>query len=146
MSYKQNITIFFDDCDPGGIVFFGNYYRITHRVFEDFIRSLEIPWEHWFKNPKWAVPLRKAQAEYLQPLWAGKTFTVEVGLTKIGESSLTVEFKISNQEKVLCSRVETTHVFIDPKKGRKIKIPTDIRKKLLPSLQKTTAKSTLKKS
>lgn len=145
MSYQQNITIFFDDCDPGGIVFYGNYYRLTHRVFEDFVRSLEIPWKDWFNNPKWAVPLRKSQAEYLKPLWAGQTYAVHVALLKIGESSVTVEFKILDHDKNLCSRVETTHVFIDPKKGRKIKIPAELKKKLLPSLRKNSS-STLKKA
>jgi acyl-CoA thioester hydrolase/1,4-dihydroxy-2-naphthoyl-CoA hydrolase len=130
LAYQQNITIYFDECDPGGIVFFGNYYRLAHRVFEDFIRSLEIPWEHWFKNPDWVVPLRKSQAEYLRPLFAGHTYVVEVKVQRVGESSASFEFSIFDEEGGLCSRVETTHVFADPKKKAKIKIPADIRKKL----------------
>ncbi len=144
MAYQQKITIYFDDCDPGGIVFFGNYYKLAHKVFEDYVRSLEIPWEHWFKNPKWVVPLRKSQAEYFQPLWAGQNYTFTVGIVKIGESSVTFEFKITNSQNALCSRLETTHVFVDPKKGRKMKVPADIKKRLQAQAVANKSKATTK--
>lgn len=130
MAYEQKIHIPFDEGDPGGIVFFGNYYRITHRVFEEYLRSLNIPWEAWFKNPKWAVPLRKSQADYLAPLFPGQAYTVSLQISRLGESSVSFEFQIFNEDQVLCSRVETTHVFIDPKRKRKMKIPAPLKKKL----------------
>lgn len=130
MKFETTIKVYFDECDSAGVVFFANYYRIAHRCLEDYLKEMRIPWTFWFANPDWIVPLRKSQAEYLQPLFAGQSYNVTIAMSRMGESSITFAFEILTEENEVCARLETTHVFVDKKKKRKIKIPQTLRTKL----------------
>ncbi len=121
------MRIAFDECDSQGVVFFAAYFRLAHRVLEEFLPEVGIAWSDWFASPAYAVPIRKAQAEYFQPLNVGDSYTVGVQVGPLRESSVQIYFDFLDEDGNLCARVETIHVFVDKKKKRKTKIPNPIR-------------------
>lgn len=130
--YKGSpLRIPFDTCDPGGIVFFGNYFHLAHRAFEDFLLSRDIPWKDWFASKEWAVPLRHAEADYLKPLFGGQTYAFEVELLRMGESSLQIQVSFFDAQGQTCSRIRTTHVFVGLPQMTKRPIPEPLRSKLI---------------
>src|SRR5690606_38920793 len=84
--------IHFDDCDPAGIIFFGNYYRLAHRALEQFCQATPIGWEGWFRRPGVAAPLVHSEANYHQPVRSGSVIWIHVGVDRVGDSSITMKF------------------------------------------------------
>ncbi len=129
----------FADADPAGIVFFGQYAKYHHTVFERWIvERLNLDYAEWFLSGQIAVPLRSMQQEFLSPVQPGQTLSATLVLKKVGQSSITIGSEIfgpgPDQSRVLCARTETVHVFIDPKSGKKMNIPDSLRPLLVSHL------------
>lgn len=125
--------IHFDDCDPAGIVFFGNYYKLAHRALEQFCSSSSLGWEGWFRRPGVGVPLKHSEANYHAPIRSGSIIWIHVGIERMGTTSLTVKFDFrtgKDMSSELLAEVQTVHVFIDIKEKKPIPIPEDIRRAL----------------
>ena len=128
--FKSRLKMRFRNADPAGIMFFGNILGISHDVFEDFIQSLELDWNEWFKSEQYGCPIRHTEVDYLAPLFPGQEYTVEVKVSKISGSSFNTHYEFKNQNNKLCARVQMVHVFIDPKTMKKIPFPEKFRLKL----------------
>jgi 1,4-dihydroxy-2-naphthoyl-CoA hydrolase len=123
-------TVAFDEADGEGVVFFGNYFRLAHRALEQFIPQLGIPWEEWFKNEEWAVPLRHVECDYLQPLRPGDEFTAHIHVSNVGESSVRFTYELRNAEGKPTAHLTTAHVFVARKTFKKAEIPQSVRERL----------------
>jgi acyl-CoA thioesterase FadM len=111
--------------DAAGIVFFGHVFTLAHQVFEHFvIHQLECPWSFWFQNGEWVVPIKQSEAQYLQPLHAGKDCQIELIVTTLTTSSFTLNSTFYQQN--LCCIVKTVHVFCHPLTKQKTPIPPSI--------------------
>ncbi len=130
-TYKKKIL--FADCDPGGIMFFANYFKSMHEAFENFMAS-ENYFDDYFKNKNFAYLLINAEAKYHLPLQAGNEITIELSVTKIRESSFEIfyEFKLN---KKLAAKGNTVHVCIDVKNLKKTKLPESLREILTKHLR-----------
>lgn len=121
----------FDESDGEGIVFFGNYFRLAHRALEQWLpEQRQIPWEEWFKNPEFGVPLRHVEADYLSPLLPGQEFEIEIQIAEIGSSSVHFNYEFRDLKGKALSQLKTSHVFVSRKDGRKIELPPNIRDRL----------------
>ncbi len=124
------VQIFFDEADGEGIVFFGNYFRIAHRAFEQYISLIGISWQEWFKHPELGVPLRHVEADYLSPLRPGDLIEIDIRVAEVTESSVRFTYDFRDLQGRPTSRLATTHVFADRKTFKKMAIPDDFRKRL----------------
>ncbi len=124
--YKTEIFVHFDETDAGGIVFFGNYFKLAHRVIEKFLSESEVGWAIWFRSPDYGVPLRHVEADYLKALRAGNTYKAELCVLKLGDSSVTFQCELSSSEGQH-ALIRTTHVFFDTKLRQKRAVPDSIR-------------------
>ncbi len=122
--------VHFDDADPGGIVFFANYLKFAHRALEQALPQAGIPWEKWFTVREYAVPLRHVEADYLKPIRPGTMIDVEQKVLKLGNTSVTFESLLKNDQGEICAVITHTHVFIDVKTKSSTNIPEDIRQVL----------------
>lgn len=129
MGFEIRKRIYFDEGDPGGIVFFANYLTWAHRAIEEFVESIGIPWKAWYESKEYGVPLRHVEVEYLSPLFPGTELRLCVDVKKVGNSSVVFQVSFFRGEKE-CGRVQTTHVFIDLKEKKKRPIPDLIRDQL----------------
>jgi YbgC/YbaW family acyl-CoA thioester hydrolase len=123
-------TVNFDEADGEGIVFFGNYFRLAHRALEQYLAQIGFPWEEWFKNQEFGVPLRHVEADYLRPLRPGDTFFAAVKVAEIGESSVTFDYEFQDPSGKSLAKLKTAHVFASRADFRKIPIPASIRSRL----------------
>jgi len=127
-SFSISRRIQFSEADPAGISFFANVYRWHHEAYEAFVTDhLRIEYGKWFLSTDVAVPIRKSEAEYFGPFHPGRTARIDFYISKLGSSSFTAESKIYNEKSVLCSTVQTVHVFMDAKSGTKLEIPAEFR-------------------
>jgi YbgC/YbaW family acyl-CoA thioester hydrolase len=123
-------TVNFDEADGEGIVFFGNYFRLAHRALEQYLAQIGFPWEEWFKNKEFGVPLRHVEADYLRPLRPGDTFLAVIKVAEIGESSVSFDYEFQDQAGKPLAKLKTAHVFASRADFRKISIPENIRARL----------------
>lgn len=120
--FRYPCQIPFHLTDTAGILFFGHIFTLAHQAFEHFvIHQLECPWSEWFQNSEWIVPIKKTEAQFHYPLYAGQVSQVEIFIQSISTSSFTSVTTFYQQE--LCSEVKTVHVFCNAKNLQKIPIP-----------------------
>ncbi|MFI0435598.1 MAG: acyl-CoA thioesterase [Parachlamydiaceae bacterium] len=128
--FSHSFFISFHLADPGGILFFGHAFSLTHQAFELFVvHALEYSWNDWFEHPDWIVPIRHTEADYVHPIKAGRDCAIEVAVTSLSNSSFTLRSTL--HQSTLCCTVKTVHLFLDRKTGKKIDIPSHLRDKLL---------------
>lgn len=125
--YTIEIFAHFDEGDPGGILFFPNYFRMSERAFELGLVKNGIEWAEWFDHPEWGVPLRHVEAEFHGPIKPGQQCKIRQGTSKVGDSSVTLRTEIHNAKGELCTVVHTTHVFVSRPEFKKRAIPDRLR-------------------
>jgi acyl-CoA thioester hydrolase/1,4-dihydroxy-2-naphthoyl-CoA hydrolase len=129
-AYRYHCFVPFHLADPAGVLFFGNAFTLVHQAFEHFVlHQLTCPWNSWFQNPEWIVPIRHAEAQYLQPIHAGQECQIELTMSSLSHSSFTLASTIHQHG--ICCVIKTVHVFCNRKTKQKMAIPSS----LLSSLQ-----------
>jgi acyl-CoA thioester hydrolase/1,4-dihydroxy-2-naphthoyl-CoA hydrolase len=122
-TYKQRINFY--DCDPAGIMFYGNAYRLCHSAYEKMIEEA-VPEENYWNNSVYFVPIIKSEASYHKPFLSGETAVVELQVTVLKSSSFELTYTCLNNMGEICINVKTVHVFVDKKSNQKIAIPGNI--------------------
>lgn len=128
------IKIPFHLCDPAKILFFGSLYEIYHQFLEDHISDLGIKWEDWFQGEA-GSPIRGLQTSYDRPLKYGKTYTAELKVEKIGETTVTFLFQMLGETQKVHAKTQVTHCFVDPIKRKKVNVPKPIKEALTKHLE-----------
>lgn len=129
-SYHTTLFIPFHLSDQAGVVFFAHELTLFHMAYERFIEEkLSIPWQTWFQNEEWFVPLKHLHCDYLHPLFAGKECEVEISLISISSSSFTLSSTLS-QNGIRCCHIESVHVFCQKSSSQKRAIPEFLNQKL----------------
>lgn len=95
-SNTRTVRIEWGDCDPAGIIFFPNYFRIfdhsTAMLFEAVLGMTKL---EMFKNLEFTGwPLVRTQAKFIKPTRFGDDVTV-ISTVTFGRSSFEVEHKLS---------------------------------------------------
>ena len=122
-TFKQRINFY--DCDPAGIMFYGNVYRLCHSAYEKMIEE-SIPDEEYWNNSLYIVPIIKSEASYHKPFLAGETAVVELQVTVLKSSSFELSYTCLNTKGEVCVKVKTVHVFVNKKSSEKIVMPGSI--------------------
>jgi acyl-CoA thioester hydrolase/1,4-dihydroxy-2-naphthoyl-CoA hydrolase len=122
--YSKDILIPFHCLDGAGIIFFGHVFTLAHQIFETFvIEGLECPWQNWFQNPDWIVPIKSAEASFQAPIRGGEICKIELHVPEMRNSSFSLAYQLI-QKQQLCCTVKTVHVFCDRQTQKKCSIPS----------------------
>lgn len=121
---KKKINFY--DCDPAGILFYGNIFFFCHSTYEELIESFNLKEEYWLSN-KFVVPIFHSSADYLKPIKCGDDLTIELVVTELRNSSFELSYRCNNQLGELCAFVKTIHVFLDKNTWKKLKLIPEIK-------------------
>ena len=127
ISLKKKINFY--DCDPAGILFYGNIFFICHSAYEELVSSFKLDTDYW-QNNDFIVPIIKSSADYLKPLKNGDTVTIEVTVTNLRASSFELSYNCLNHDGELYATIKTVHVFLDKKSWKKKELLSEIKKGL----------------
>lgn len=127
--FDKEIKINFYDCDPAGILFYGNLFKYAHKVYEEFVQSFNMEYSY-FENDKFIVPIIHTEGNYSIPMKPGDIVKVSLHVSQIRSSSFELTYKFINAESNICSDVKTVHVFVEKDTFEKTSIPKDILKNL----------------
>lgn len=123
MKFITRRRINFFDCDPAGIMFYGNAFFLAHSAYEEMLSSLELN-DYW-NNDEYIVPIIKADTQYLNPLRAGDEVEIEVTVSQLKERSFELSYTCRNSSGTEAFITTTVHIFTN-KEFEKIKIPEEV--------------------
>ena len=121
---KQKINFY--DCDPAGILFYGNIFFFCHSAYEELIASFKFETNYW-QNEYFVTPIINTNAEYIKPFKYGDSVNVELVVTDLRNSSFELSYKCLNQSNEVCALVKTVHVFVDKKSWKKVELIPEIK-------------------
>jgi len=123
ISLRRRINFY--DCDPAGILFYANIFRMCHSAYEKLVATFELKKDYW-SNDDFAVPIIKSTADYVKPFKSGDEINILVSVSDLRESSFELTYKCTNQFNDLCAEVKTVHVFVDKKSWKKANLLPEI--------------------
>ena len=127
LTFEKTVMIRFEDADPAGVVFYPRAIALAHGVVEDMIRQSALGWAGWFASAAHAAPLRRAEAEFSQPMRPGESFTARAVVEKLGETSVTFGVGFYASDGARAAQVTTVHVLISKATGRLVPLTPEIR-------------------
>lgn len=133
---KYDISVKMYDTDMAGIIYFASQFRFAHDAFERFMQDNGASIRQLFLHEPYIFVIVNANSDYLAPLQIGDDLEVDLYISKIGRSSVTVGYDIYKKENgQLVGRVSTTHVCLDKASRQSQEIPLAIKDKLIANLR-----------
>ncbi len=126
-TFKINRLVRHGHTDPAGIVYYPRYYEMINDTIEDFFAViLNRPFAHMHMNEKRGIPLVSMETQFIAPSYCGDTLTFELGLARLGTSSITFDISAScGTEERLAARLTMIHT--DLKSMKSIPFDDDLR-------------------
>lgn len=120
----------FYDCDPAGIIFFANIFKMAHSAYEEMLKNFKLA-ENYFSSEEFVIPIIKSEAEFIKTISFGDTLRIMLHATQVKNSSFELTYEFRNMEQLTVARVKTVHVFVRKENFEKTDLPEDLRKKLV---------------
>ncbi|WP_137287681.1 acyl-CoA thioesterase [Halorussus salinisoli] len=103
----------FEEADPQGVVFFGNYFTYQDETLYEYLREIGYPNER-LQSEGWDVHVVHAEMDFKGSARFEDTISNSLTVTEIGESSITVEYSVRSSESGdLLASGEVVYVAVD---------------------------------
>ncbi|MBN1300821.1 MAG: acyl-CoA thioesterase [Melioribacteraceae bacterium] len=122
--YKSKIK--FSECDPAGVVFFANVFKMAHDAYEEFIVEADLGW-NLFSDEEVIFPVVSAEAKYFQPLKLHDEVRIQLEVGEIRDSSYSIIYRVIKSENTETVLLKTVHVCIEKENNRKTQLPEDVK-------------------
>lgn len=126
--FAYHRAVRFEDIDAAQIVFFPRYLVYCHEALEQLFAPLEGGYASLIMKRRIGLPAVHIDMEFKKPLRYGEEVTIQVDVTKIGNSSCGLRYTIvrvsDGQEMALVNHI---CVLSDLDELKSIPIPNDIR-------------------
>lgn len=119
----------FHHCDPAGIVFYPQYFILFHELLEDwFNRGLELDYADFVSKERRGLPTVHIDCDFRVPSKIGETVKMHLAVTRIGNTSLTLDVSVSGDGALRVSAHQVL-VLISLDDGSTLSIPADLRQR-----------------
>ena len=121
------VEVYYEDTDFSGAVYHANYLKFSERARSKIIALLGIDQLALWKCNKIFV-VRNLEAKYFKPAYFGDRLEIETHLIKVCGASIELLQKVFKDQECIV-QVDVKLALVSD--GRPIRLPKDIRKKLL---------------
>jgi 4-hydroxybenzoyl-CoA thioesterase len=95
-------------CDAAGIVFTPQYFNLFTEVLEDWWSDgIGVSFDEMLNKFQRAIPLKKAEAEFLKPSRLGDELVFSLSVSELGKASIKVLIEAKQDEILRCFVVLT---------------------------------------
>jgi len=130
MTFSTQLTINFGDTDPASLVYFPNIFHYCHIVMERFFHErCGVSYSALIQEKRLGFPTVQIQAEFKSALRYGDVIDVELAVTKVGNTSLSLSYKLI-RDGVVCAEVSQVVVAMNLDSHRSVEIPDSLREHL----------------
>jgi 1,4-dihydroxy-2-naphthoyl-CoA hydrolase len=127
MTYEHRFYVGMGSVDAAGLMFYPELLRHAHDAYEGLMRSLGLDIGTLLAQGHCLLPIRRAEADYLQPMRLGQAFAARVRVSRIGTTSVTVETEFVHGDGRVCARASTVQVCVHAKAMRPTPLPDALR-------------------
>ena len=129
-AHTVRFRVRFAETDAMQVVYYGEYFVWFEVARTELFREIGMPYTVISRKRGYHTPVVQAHADYKAPARYDDEVAVRVLMTKIGKSSLRLDYEVTRMpDKVLLCTGHTVHVLIG-EDGKPKEIPADMRKKL----------------
>lgn len=116
-SFVYQRTVFFQDTDAAGVVYFANVLSMCHEAFEASLAEFGVDLKAFFTQPEQAIPIVHASVDFLRPMFCGDQLEIYVVPTQLNANEFELAYTIFADNKMdkPVGRAKTRHVCIDAK-------------------------------
>lgn len=133
MVFSTRITVNFGDTDPAGLVYFPNIFHYCHIAMERFFQeACGVSYSKLTGEQHVGFPTVRINGEFKMPLRYGDEIEITVTVSKVGTKSLSLSYKVTNGEGLLCAEVSQVVVAMDLNNHSSIAIPDYVHRALHP--------------
>lgn len=125
-------TVKLPDTDAAGILFFGNYIKLAHIIYEDFMETIGFSLKYIIDEADYLILIAHTEADYKKSLRLGDGYDLSVQVEKIGNCSFTLKYYFTEVNDDAVAELQTVHVVVDKSSQR----PSPLPKKLVEQLKK----------
>ena len=133
--FTYQLTIQLHHTDAYGIIFFANQFKFCHDAFQAMLDHLGLPLPPTRTSVPAMLVIVHAECDYQAPIHVGDKLTVEVVAEKIGNTSMIMGYRFSNQHGVQVGKGRTVHVCIDTVTSAKVPLIPAFRSAFGPHLR-----------
>ena len=127
MSFTYTRTIYFQDTDAAGVVYFANVLAICHEAYEESLAASSINLKLFFSSQDVAIPIVHASIDFIKPLFCGDKILIYLSPKYLTEHSFEIGYKvILAQTEKLSATAITKHVCIDKLSRSRKELPGEI--------------------
>lgn len=131
MAFSTRITVNFGDTDPAGLVYFPNIFHYCHIGMERFFGEVcGVSYSELITDQQLGFPTARIEGEFKAPLQYGDILNVEITVSDVGNKSLSLSYRVTNMEGIVCAEVAQVVVAMDLRTQTTVSIPDSIRKAL----------------
>ena len=128
--YVHSSRVRFTHTDPAGYVFFPRYFEKFQAAVEDWFNlEMGVDYAGIVLNRGVGLPTAHTECNFMKPCRLGEILDLSLRLTKVGSTSLTVDFfgSVAGEQRL---HGQSVLVFINLQDGTPVPIPEDLREKL----------------
>lgn len=121
------------DCDPLGIIYYGTYVRFFEAAEHEMFRRAGLPYEVMRVQRQVQLPRKAFTVEFHSPAEMDELLEIRVGVSRIGETSLTMRFEAHRaRDLVHRASASLTVVCVDKETITKRPLPDFVKDALRP--------------
>ncbi len=123
--FSAKKKIYFDQVDPGGIIYFVELFKLMHQVYEELLKSFNTE-ENYFESEKYVLPIIHSEADYISPIRLHDEIQINVTVSQLKDSSFELSYDIVSGKGKKVAKGKTVHVAVDKSKFKKVKMQPDL--------------------
>jgi 4-hydroxybenzoyl-CoA thioesterase len=130
MPFTTRITVRFGDCDPAGLVYYPVLLHYCHVAMEEFFAArCGVEYARLVSERGLGFPAVNVRAEFFEPFVYGDEAEVEVWASRVGRSSVTLEYRMRGAGDARTRASATlVHVAMSLEGRRAVPVPEDLRR------------------
>jgi len=130
--FIYSTRIRFHQADPAGVLFYSRVFELVNDAYEELVRVAGFHYDDHFGLQDYATPVVHLEVDYRRPMLAGERLRVELGVSRIGQSSFTLAFTVRGDEGHVRATGNVIHAFVQAATFTTIDIPEVVRSALAP--------------
>lgn len=118
------VTVYWEDTDAGGVVYYANYLRFAERGRTELLRRLGVNQSRLAAETGVIFAVRRAAAEYIAPARLEDSLDIVTSVRAVGGATVEMDQSVRRGGEVLV-RMDITIACINAR-GRATRLPADI--------------------
>lgn len=123
-SFETKLRVRYAETDQMGYVYYGNYAAYYEVARVEMLRSLGTSYRAMEESGV-MMPVTDLQVKYHKPIRYDEEITIRIHIREMPAVRIRFEYELYDEQGDLANSGETTLVFVDMKRNRPCKAPTD---------------------